>query len=1349
MSDPASANPAADRNLLFGILAVQMDFVGRDQLIAAMHSWVLAKHRPLGELLQEQGALTAENRQLLEQLVTAHLGAHGGDVRRSLAAAAHPSTLSGAAVTLSDSDFDALLAAFADGPATTAEVHRPLPAEGMRYEVLRPHARGGLGLLSVARDAELGREVALKEMLDQVADDPASRDRFVREAEVTGGLEHPGIVPVYGLGRYADGRPYYAMRFVRGETLEDAIKKLHAGEEGYTLRGLLTRFVAVCNAVAYAHSRGVIHRDIKPANIMLGSFGETLVVDWGLAKVVGRSTGSKGDMPAEGTLQVTGGDGRATRAGSLLGTPQFMSPEQARGEVDTLTPATDVYSLGATLYCLLTGGPPVRGADAVEILEKVWRGEWSAPRHVKSSVPRALDAVCRKAMALRPEGRCGSALELADDVERWLADEPVRAWREPWTVRAARWRRRHRALVVGTAAAALVALLLGGAGLAWWQQERARRWAGAEGYLTQVDDLQARERWAEARVALEQADDRLGGGGPADLRRRLEEARSNLELVARLDGIRQKAITQFSGPTSFDTAAPDRDYEAAFGEAGLGVPGTDPEVTARLVADSPVRNAVVAALDHWAQVAAGPRRAWALGVARRAAPDPWLDRLRDPAAWEDEATLSQLARTASAEKVTPALAGALGGRLRRAGEGENLLRAAQALRPGDFYLNFNLASVLAANGRAAQAEGFYRAAISLRPDTSPAYFNLGRLLVQQGRMAEAEPLLEKAFENYTKPLGMKPEVARAWAVDNFGDLYESYGKLDEAAAICRKAIEVEAGNAIAHRALGWVLQRRGKFDEAADRYREAIELDPRNARSLAALGWVLHRQGKPGEAEPLIRKAIALDPGNAVFRNDLGVVLQNLGKLDEAAAALRRAAELDPTFVWPWSNLGTVLERKGKLDEATDCYRKAVALNPLLVETLDNLGQALQRQGKTGEAAAVYQKAVDAFPEGSAALPPIGWALERCGKLTEAEAAFRKGARYPGNAEALDGLGWVLHRQGKSGEAEPLIRKAIALSPRNANFRNDLGRMLQNQGKLDEAAESFRKAAELAPGAVWALANLGNVLDSQGKLDDEAAVIAKIIELEPSQAWPPNNLGWIRERQNKQEEAATLYRKAAELSPKWDLPNIHLSRVLLKLGQYPRAAESARHTLELLPRASPRRAEVESYLRKATMGERLPDILRGAVRLTDASEGYVAANLCYDRQLYADAARLASAALAEDPKLADYLRSFYRYNAACSAALAGCGKGQAAPDSSEEQRRWRRQALDWLRADLALHSKTLTAGPPEKAWAAAQLKHWLADKDFAGVRDAAEMAKLPETERREWEAFWAEVKAAQAGPTAK
>ncbi len=257
----------------------------------------------------------------------------------------------------------------------------------------------------MALDEELHREVALKQILDHHADDPTSRTRFVLEAEITGGLEHPGIVPVYGLGSYGDGRPYYAMRFVRGDSLKDAITSFHAGKsrksdpgkQSLAVRKLLRRFVDICNAIDYAHTRGVLHRDIKPANVIVGKHGETLMVDWGLAKALG--TSEIGSTSDERTLLPASTSGSAeTLPGSVLGTPAYMSPEQASGDVDNLSFASDVYSLGATLYCLLVGKPPFEGDDVAATLRAVQNADFPPPRTSDPTIDRALEAVCLKAI---------------------------------------------------------------------------------------------------------------------------------------------------------------------------------------------------------------------------------------------------------------------------------------------------------------------------------------------------------------------------------------------------------------------------------------------------------------------------------------------------------------------------------------------------------------------------------------------------------------------------------------------------------------------------------------------------------------------------------------------------------------------------------------------------------------------------------------------------------------------------------------------------------------------------------------------------------------------------------------
>jgi serine/threonine-protein kinase len=470
----------ADRHLLFGLLALQNGLIDQGQLLAAFQAWTLDKSRSLAGHLEARGDLTGARRVLLEALAAVHLEAHGGNVEQSLAAVSPGKSTRESLARLGDPDLEATLGHVASGHDSTndGDVDRTASyavgaatSEGQRFRVLRPHARGGLGAVFVALDSELHREVALKQILDHHADDPTSRQRFMIEAEITGGLEHPGIVPVYGLGTYADGRPYYAMRFIKGDSLKEAIEAFHAdvllkkdpGRRPLELRKLLRRFLDVCNAMEYAHSRGVLHRDIKPGNIIVGKHGETLVVDWGLAKPLGRV--ETGDDTGERALSPSSASGSAeTLPGSALGTPSYMSPEQAGGNLDRLGPRSDVYSLGATLYCVLIGRPPFEGDDIGELLRRVERGDFVRPRQHDPSIDPALEAVCSKAMATRPEERYASCRALAEDVERWMADEPVSAFRDPLATRLTRWGRRHRTFAASVAAlmaSAVVGLSIG------------------------------------------------------------------------------------------------------------------------------------------------------------------------------------------------------------------------------------------------------------------------------------------------------------------------------------------------------------------------------------------------------------------------------------------------------------------------------------------------------------------------------------------------------------------------------------------------------------------------------------------------------------------------------------------------------------------------------------------------------------------------------------------------------------------------------------------------------------------------------------------------------------------------
>jgi serine/threonine protein kinase len=345
------------------------------------------------------------------------------------------------------------------------------------------HARGGLGSVYSATERNLHRRVAVKFILHKLVDDRESCDRFLQEAEVTARLEHPGVVPLYGIGSADNGQLFYYMRFIDGVTLDQAIKEhfvaddLTLREAGVDLefRRLLNSFVSVCKTIAYAHNRGIVHRDIKPQNVMLGRFGETIVVDWGLAVPVVRDDRFRAS--GEATLKPQSPSPSDASSRTPAGTPSYMSPEQLSGLVPT--PSTDIYSLGATLYKILTGEPPFRHPNPHELKQMVLEGRVIRPRSLRRSVPYALEAICLKAMSSQPALRYDTALDLAQDIENFLADAPVRAYSEPVTSRIARWSRRNRTATHIAFAAMLGILVISGLASVWLgrlaQQEQIAR----------------------------------------------------------------------------------------------------------------------------------------------------------------------------------------------------------------------------------------------------------------------------------------------------------------------------------------------------------------------------------------------------------------------------------------------------------------------------------------------------------------------------------------------------------------------------------------------------------------------------------------------------------------------------------------------------------------------------------------------------------------------------------------------------------------------------------------------------------------------------------------------------------
>ena len=485
------SDPNADRNLLFGVLALQADLIDAERFAEACSAWAARKSTPLADLMAERGWITAEERAHVEFLLDRKLRKHDGDAHASLAAVADDTARSVLA-RIDDPVVQQTLSQLGEpsGHVLVSTIAYT-PETRERYTLTRLHAKGGIGQVWLARDQPLGREVALKELRPEQAANPAVWSRFLEEARITGQLEHPGIVPVYELAPPAEDRqPFYTMRFVRGRTLSEAVRDYHARRaEGRAdpldLPGLLNAFVGVCKAVAYAHARGVIHRDLKAQNVVLGDFGEVIVLDWGLAKLVDRPEGDRSEAPP-----VAPGPGGhdPTIQGQALGTPAYMAPEQAEGRLDRVDRRSDVYGLGAILYEILAGRPPFGGDDTAEVLRRVIHEAPARPRQLNPAAPAALEAVCLKALAKRPEDRYPGASELAEEVKRFLADEPVSAYREPLSTRLTRWGRRHRTAAVGAGVLLVTAVVGLSVGTVLISRERAKAEANFRQARAAVDE---------------------------------------------------------------------------------------------------------------------------------------------------------------------------------------------------------------------------------------------------------------------------------------------------------------------------------------------------------------------------------------------------------------------------------------------------------------------------------------------------------------------------------------------------------------------------------------------------------------------------------------------------------------------------------------------------------------------------------------------------------------------------------------------------------------------------------------------------------------------------------------------
>ncbi len=1060
------------------------------------------------------------------------------------------------------------------------------------YQIQGEIARGGMGVVLKGHDADLGRDVAIKVLHEALSRRVETVERFLEEAQISGQLQHPGVVPVYELGLLANERPYFTMKLVKGLTLAKLLSERESPHS--ERRRFLGIFEQVSQTLAYAHSRGVIHRDVKPSNVMVGAFGEVQLLDWGLAKVL-RSGGIADERAAaesHASITVvetvrTGSGSTHSQVGSVMGTPAYMAPEQARGEVQRLDERTDVFALGAILCEILTGTPPYAGErdDALHLAAHAKLDD-AFVRLASCGAEPELVTLARQCLSPAKQDRPRNAGAVAKVVHDFLEAAEERARLAQIAAAEARVKaeaeRRARKLTLALAGTVIVSLV-GGAGgyVAYEQHERGRREKLAESIQAHVKEIvyeRGRGQLDAALAAVGRAET-LATQGEVDAalsaeileHRRIVEselaertaaaelATKEARLLARLDRASvlesHEPLDDSSGKrrlhlhrpheTADQWALRDDSYSAAFKEFGVDFGARpDLEVCAVLRATrGPTTIAVF--LDDWARVKDRQQNeqgaARLTGIAQDIDPEPWRVLLREAVLSNDKAALLELAGTAKDEEMPALSLFLLGQTLRHLGEIDQaiaLLARASLEHPDAFQIHIELAIELRETKppRDAEAEQHLRAALALRPTSILTCDYLQSLLRTTGRFAEARLVLDRwrglldEEEQDRSLLGPLAEVlVRLRDFDGAFDVYRT--AVRNAGTDGEFLLEL----------LPDVFNASGR--EGALRFcTRALEID-----SVAARHAMVHVHLQTGQLaralEELERESEdwAADPGWLV---EYAVVLGFAGRIEEAIQQSRRAIELAPDSVDAHLWLGKWLLAVQQSDEALGCFRRAAEMAPVNAVAHGLVGDVLLALERFGEASQAYRRALAIQPDHPAVLLGLGMAYLASGQLDDAIEHFEAVPMVGQNGIAAQAnCAIALHCLGECRRAEEKLRAVIAGTPPAATI------------------EPFSESASL-------------VVADDPQREKDAATCAKMSVAE----------GLVRclsEHRGQHAEAAKVCREALELlrsCPGGRCPvsadHAHavalehqMGHVLAKLGERDAAAELFREELKLNPDA--------------------------------------------------------------------------------------------------------------------------------------------------------------------------------------
>ena len=995
------------------------------------------------------------------------------------------------------------------------------PRTEERYKLLDNFAHGGLGNIWLAEDTSIHRQIAFKELLPKALKNKSVVERFMEEAQITGQLEHPCIVPIYDVGYQENGTPFYAMKLLKGGNMEKAIEEMHALARGSTERQLaftrlLRQVISVCQALGYAHGKGVLHRDLKPLNVMLGEFGETLVLDWGLAKVIdvmghhevvtdsdGQIDKADPNVPVDaGTIIETqtsesnvgvtktqgvsdvgvtktavtspsGTQSRTTETGSFLrrqvatdartagshtimgqimGTPAYMPREQAEGKIDQLDARTDIYSLGGILYKLLTNQSPVGRGKAQDVLKKVISGDITPPRQIDPTIPPPLEAICRKAMALKQEDRYPKAMDMAADIEAWLSDEPVSVYPDPWKTRLRRWYKRHQAAVHTAGAAVLV---LGIASIGWTFAESRRIEGLRLAAQAKVDEARAMTEPAELPKANTLLTEALGQvRAESNLAQLRERIQSDLENIARLIAAAERErLVELRGKVArlLDDAKVAGDTNQDFAQART--------LLTKAVTMLAKEESLV---DLHRQV------------------ESQLAKVDQVLAQQSVvlAAKAQLAKFQDAVEQVRVYGGNVSGEdsIDDLREAHKYGLAALDLFEIDYEKPEQLDERLRLLGPEA-IDTWKAGLLELLVTIAQAETNLAIRDQPQDVTAAAKRSLERiqqaeSFGLSSRPVGLLK-----------ADLLATIGQVDAAQKTLAAAEKLPAETRLDHYWLAERARLLRKFPQAIRHLQDALRVDPDDFWSLNLMGICHLNQGQPDAAAANFTACIARRPNLVWPYLSRALAFADVGQFENAQLDLARAQEISPRAYAVLLNRGFVYLLQKNYDAAKADFVKAAELRPDLAAPRLNLAETCRLQADELEQSNATDGAIRAAAERQTALAELTSALPLAPqqgtlyrvrgmlqvRLNAPAAAlndFQRAARLESNPkfQALSyyEIGAIHQRAKRLPEALVAFDQSLKLNPLDTKVIRERAQVLLSLRKFDEAIAGFTSYLEKA-----------------------------------------------------------------------------------------------------------------------------------------------------------------------------------------------------------------------------------------------------------------------------------------------